>query len=163
MCLSSTAQSTRQAAVVYAQHGVCCCPDVHLAALLTQAGDGTGSGPGLNTGNSNKRKPDDDAPYISPPMCACGAGPCHINRDISGRMYFACPDDVSASLPVSLRSMPCPLDCCCAYMLCLGCLLECLLSCLLGRALYVCAWVVRPPLVWAVVNSSGNNAAAAAG
>jgi hypothetical protein len=69
------------------------------------AGDGAAAGPGVDAGNSNKRKPDEDAPYISAPMCACGAGPCQINKEISGRIYFACPDDVSACLPAWCASI----------------------------------------------------------
>jgi hypothetical protein len=86
-----------------------------LLAMLcapTPAGDG----PGLNAGNSNKRKPEENAPYISAPMCACGAGPCQINKEISGRVYFACPDDVSACLPAYLPT--CLLACLPARLVC---------------------------------------------
>lgn len=36
-----------------------------------------------------------DAPYISTPMCGCGAGPTNVMKDLQGRIYFTCPDDVS--------------------------------------------------------------------
>jgi hypothetical protein len=35
------------------------------------------------------------APYISTPMCGCGAGPTNVMKDLQGRIYFTCPDDVS--------------------------------------------------------------------
>lgn len=54
--------------------------------------------------DSSKRGRDEPAPYISTPMCACGAGPCNILKEAgSGRMYFACPDDVSGWCAGSCR------------------------------------------------------------
>jgi hypothetical protein len=56
----------------------------------------TGTGAAVPDAVGSKRdRQEDAAPYISTPMCGCGAGPCNVMKDQNGRMYFACPDDVS--------------------------------------------------------------------
>lgn len=57
-----------------------------------------------------KRKFEEE-PYVSTPMCACGVGPCNINKDVQGRIFFACPDDVSSRSAVVGRWCLC-LSCC---------------------------------------------------
>jgi hypothetical protein len=66
-----------------------------LLAGTTAAGTAAAA---ADVAGSSKRGRDEPAPYISTPMCACGAGPCNIMKEAgSWRMYFACPDDVSSS------------------------------------------------------------------
>lgn len=70
-----------------------CCTTVITTCFLRVASAGAADVPQ----RGSKRNYESATPYVSAPMCACGAGTCLINKDREGRTFFTCPDEVGSA------------------------------------------------------------------